>query len=66
MQYLIDASVYVFRAYYSMPDDIVDGDGNPVNAFYGYCRFLGDFMEQVRPDSIAGVIRRIADNVVSY
>lgn len=53
MQYLIDASVYVFRAYYSMPDDIVDGDGNPVNAFYGYCRFLGDFMEQVRPDSIA-------------
>lgn len=53
MQYLIDASVYVFRAYYSMPDDMVDGVGNPVNAFYGYCRFLGDFMEQVRPDSIA-------------
>ena len=23
MQYLIDASVYVFRAYYSMPDDMV-------------------------------------------
>jgi len=53
MQYLIDASVYVFRAYYSMPDDMVDGDGNPVNALYGYCRFLGDFMEQVRPDTIA-------------
>lgn len=53
MQYLIDASVYVFRAYYSMPDDMVDGDGNPVNALYGYCRFLGDFLEQVRPDYIA-------------
>jgi DNA polymerase I len=53
MQYLIDASVYVFRAYYSMPDDMVDGDGNPVNAFYGYCRFLGDFMEQVRPEYLA-------------
>lgn len=53
MQYLIDASVYVFRAYYSMPDDLVDGDGNPVNALYGYCRFLGDFMEKVRPDRIA-------------
>lgn len=53
MQYLIDASVYVFRAYYSMPDDIVDGDGNPVNALYGFCRFLGDFMEQVRPDHMA-------------
>ena len=26
MQYLIDASVYVFRAYYSMPEDMVDDD----------------------------------------
>ena len=53
MQYLIDASVYVFRAYYSMPDDIVDDEGNPVNALYGFCRFLGDFMEQVRPEQVA-------------
>jgi len=53
MQYLIDASVYIFRAYYSMPDDMVDGDGNPVNALYGFCRFLGDFMEQVTPEYIA-------------
>ncbi|MDA0680032.1 MAG: exodeoxyribonuclease IX [Proteobacteria bacterium] len=53
MQYLIDASVYVFRAYYSMPDDMVDGDGNPVNALYGFCRFLGDFMEQVKPEHVA-------------
>lgn len=53
MQYLIDASVYVFRAYYSMPDDMVDDDGNPINALYGFCRFLGDFMEQVKPDHIA-------------
>ena len=53
MQYLIDASVYVFRAYYSMPDDMVDDAGNPINALYGYCRFLGDFMEQVRPVHVA-------------
>ncbi len=53
MQYLIDASGYVFRAYYSMPDDMVDGEGNPVNALYGFCRFLGDFMEQVNPEHIA-------------
>jgi len=53
MQYLIDASVYVFRAHYSMPDDMVDDDGNPINALYGYCRFLGDFMEQVNPDHVA-------------
>jgi 5'-3' exonuclease len=53
MQYLIDASVYVFRAYYSMPDDMVDKGGNPVNALYGFCRFLGDFMEQVNPEHVA-------------
>lgn len=53
MQYLIDASVYVFRAYYSMPDDMLDKAGNPVNALYGFCRFLGDFMEQVNPEHIA-------------
>ena len=52
MQYLIDASVYVFRAYYSMPDDMVDADGNPVNALYGYCRFLGDFIEQVNHEHV--------------
>ena len=53
MQYLVDASVYVFRAYYSMPDDMVDDQGNPINALYGFCRFLGDFMEQVRPAHMA-------------
>jgi DNA polymerase I len=53
MQYLIDASVYVFRAYYSMPDDMVDDAGNPINALYGFCRFIGDFMEQVTPEFVA-------------
>jgi len=53
MQYLIDASVYVFRAYYSMPDDMVDDSGNPINALYGFCRFIGDFMEQVTPEYVA-------------
>lgn len=53
MQYLIDASVYVFRAYYSIPDDMIDDEGNPVNALYGFCRFIGDFIERVRPEHIA-------------
>lgn len=53
MQYLIDASVYVFRAYYSMPDDMVDENGNPINALYGFCRFIGDFMENVTPEYVA-------------
>lgn len=53
MQYLIDASVYIFRAWYSLPDDMVDAQGNPVNALYGFCRFIGDFVEQVRPKHMA-------------
>jgi len=53
VQYLIDASVYVFRAYYSIPDDMVDDNDNPVNALYGFCRFIGDFMEQVTPEFVA-------------
>ena len=36
-----------------MPDDMLDKEGHPVNALYGYCRFLGDFMEQVNPEHIA-------------
>ena len=53
MVYLIDASVYVFRAWFSVPDDMTDGDGNPVNALYGFTRFLADFLEYVSPDQVA-------------
>jgi 5'-3' exonuclease len=51
--YLIDASVYVFRAYYSMPPDMVDGDGNPAHATFGFARFLGDLIERAQPRYIA-------------
>jgi DNA polymerase-1 len=51
--YLIDASVFVFRAWHSVPLDLVDPDGNAVNALHGFSRFLGDLIEQVRPDHIA-------------
>ena len=49
MIFLIDASVYVFRAYHSQLPDMVDGDGNPVHAVFGFARFLGDLMERIRP-----------------
>jgi 5'-3' exonuclease len=44
--YLVDASMYVFRAWYSMPDRFVDVDGRPVNAVHGFARFLLDFLER--------------------
>lgn len=51
--YLVDASLYVFRAWHSMPDDFTDVDGQPVNAVHGYTRFLLELLERERPSHIA-------------
>lgn len=53
MIYLIDASVYVFRAYYSVPDRMTDVDGNPTNAVYGFGRFLIDLLRTTQADHVA-------------
>ena len=53
MVYLIDASVYVFRAYYSMPPDLRDTDGNPVHAVYGFARFIAELIERSKPEYLA-------------
>ena len=51
--YLIDASFFVFRAYHSMPAEMADADGLPVNALYGFAKFIGDLIERERPEHIA-------------
>jgi 5'-3' exonuclease len=51
--FLVDASVYVFRAYHSMLPEMRDRSGNPVHAVFGFARFLGDLIERVRPAYIA-------------
>ena len=48
--YFIDASYFVFRAYHSMPADMVDADGNGTHALYGFARFLSDLLERVQPE----------------
>ncbi len=53
MFYAIDASYYIFRAWFSMPDDMRDHEGFAVNAVYGFTRFLGDFLEHTRPEYVA-------------
>ena len=53
MLYLIDASIFIFRAWHSVPNTLTDEDGNPVNALHGFARFLGDLIERVRPTHIA-------------
>ena len=51
--HLIDASYFVFRAYYSVGLEMIDGDGQPVNALYGFGRFLGDLLEEAKPAHVA-------------
>jgi 5'-3' exonuclease len=42
---LIDASIYIFRAYFSLPDNWRSPGGRPLNAVYGYTRFLLDLVD---------------------
>jgi DNA polymerase I len=51
--FLVDASVYVFRAYHSMLPDMRDRDGHSMHAVFGFARFLGDLIERVRPAYMA-------------
>jgi DNA polymerase I len=51
--HLIDASYFVFRAWFSVGLEMTDGDGQPVNALYGFGRFLGDLLEEARPEHVA-------------
>jgi 5'-3' exonuclease len=51
--YLVDASLYVFRAWHSMPDQWHDADGWPVNAVHGFARFLLELLERERPQHVA-------------
>jgi len=50
--YLIDASIFIFRAYHTVPNTLVDGDGNAVNALHGFARFIGEVLERVKPAHI--------------
>ena len=47
--YLIDSSIYIFRAWHILPASIVDPKGQPVNALYGFADFLAQLIEQVSP-----------------
>jgi 5'-3' exonuclease len=47
--YLVDASMYVFRAWHSMPDEFRDAEDWPVNAVHGFTRFVLELIERHRP-----------------
>jgi DNA polymerase I len=53
MVYLIDASVFIFRAWHSLPPELQDAEGNPTQALYGFACFLGDLIERRSPRYLA-------------
>jgi DNA polymerase I len=50
--HFVDASLYVFRAWHSMPPDFTDADGWPANAVHGFARFVLELLERQKPDRI--------------
>jgi len=50
--YLVDASIYIFRSWFSLPDTLTASDGAPVNAVYGFLRFLTEFFESTRAANV--------------
>ena len=50
--YIVDASIYVFRAWFSLPDTLTGREGTPVNAVYGFIRFVTELLEQARPSHV--------------
>lgn len=53
--YLIDASVYVFRAFFSLPETMENAAGHPINAIHGFAGFLADIKRRVGDDKVIGV-----------
>jgi 5'-3' exonuclease len=50
--HLIDASPYIFRSYFSVPDTIVDRQGNPANAVHGFASFLLRYLREHQPTHV--------------
>lgn len=44
--YLVDASIYLFRAWFSVSDEFANARGEPTNAVYGFTGFLCSLLEQ--------------------
>lgn len=51
--YLIDSSIYVFRAWFTVPDHVVNKNNEPVNAVYGFADFVFQFLQQAKPEYVA-------------
>lgn len=51
--YLIDSSIYIFRSYFTLPDNWhAEESGHPTNAVYGFTGFLLDLLRNKNPQHL--------------
>jgi len=60
--HLIDASIYIFRAYFSWPDRWHSRDGYSINAIAGYTHFLVQLLER---DDVTAVVAAFDESLGS-
>lgn len=51
--YLVDSSIYIFRGWHGYSDEMIDAEGQPANAIYGFTEFLHQLIELEKPEYIA-------------
>jgi len=50
---LVDSSIYIFRAWQSLPTTLADSQGRAANAVFGFADILATILQHIRPDHIA-------------
>ena len=50
--HLVDASPYIFRAFFSLPSSLTDPEGRPINAVRGFVDMLARFIREERPEHL--------------
>lgn len=50
--YLIDSSIFIFRAWHTLPDTVTNRDGQPANAVHGFAQFVQQLLA-AKPTRIA-------------
>jgi len=52
ISWLVDASIYVFRSWYLLPEGLTGRDGQPVNAVHGFIDFVYTLLHNEAPTQI--------------
>jgi DNA polymerase-1 len=56
--YVVDAMNYIFRAYHSLPDNIMSPKGMLTNAVLGYLRTLLRIIKERKPEYMAAAFEK--------